>query len=439
MTDEVIPSSSRNEIDLGAVHRDEWGRILALLVARFRRLDLAEDALADAFESAARKWPVDGTPNKPAAWLLTVARRNVLDRLRAEAMAQKKQPLIAIDHEIRERLTAEQDMLEALTAAPLQDDRLRMVFLACHPALARESQAALALRLVLGLPTSEIARLFLVSEPTMAARVTRAKKKIAAARIPFALPEPDQLADRVESAVRTAYLCFTAGYAPTDSDALLRTHLADEAITLTRLLVHLLPDSTEARAALAVMLLQHSRRDARTAPDGSLVLLAEQDRTRWYRTEIQQALEILATLEPRTPYAAELTLQARVAAVHATAESAESTDWHLIATLYGQLEQLTRNPVVRLNRAVAVAEAAGPAHGLELLEGLEQDLPRSHRLPAVEAELARRAGDTNRALAAYERAIERCTNEVELTHLRERCDELSATVRRPATPEPGDR
>ncbi|MFT4163919.1 MAG: sigma factor-like helix-turn-helix DNA-binding protein [Microlunatus sp.] len=410
--------------------RDEWGRLLALLVRQFRDVDLAEDALADAFEAAAGTWSAgpdaaDGqaVPDNPAAWLLTVARRKALDRLRGADTARRKLPLLAVE---RSRADS-RDWVEEVVEVMDTDDELRLLFLTCHPALAAEAQVALALRLVLGLETAEIARLFLVPEPTMAARITRAKKKIAVAGLPFALPEPQELESRIETAVRAIYLGFTAGYAPGQGDAVVRTDLAGEATRLGQVLARLLgrqrPPMVD--ALLALMLLQHSRRDARVGPDGGLVLLADQDRTRWHADEIEEGLARLAQVRQAAGYTEELRLQAAIAGLHAVAVHAELTDWPRIARLYARLEQLTGSPVVRLNRAVAVAEADGPRAGLALLAGLDEALPRSHRLPAVRAELAARSGDDQLAREQYLLAIERCGHEGERTYLRTRLAALS--------------
>jgi RNA polymerase sigma-70 factor (ECF subfamily) len=401
--------------------QQEWGRLLGLLVGRFRDVDLAEDSLADAFESAARTWPTDGVPSNPAAWLLTAARRRALDKVRGAETARRKLPLLVVDH-VREEERAQRE--EVVDMDDVGDDELRLLFLACHPALAPESQAALALRLVLGVPTAEIARLFLVTEPTMAARITRAKKKIATAGLPFTLPDDDALAGRVEVASQAIYLCFTAGYAPGFGDAVVRADLAGEAIRLARLLAALLERRGEVAPAvlalLALMVLQHSRRDARVSADGELVLLADQDRSRWHHEEISEGLALLAALPPTTGRAEELRLQARIAARHATAVHPEGTDWSAIAADYVRLERLSGSPVVRLNRAVAVAEADGPRAGLALLDGLDELLPLSHRLPAVRGELLARAGETDAARLQLQVAIDRCRHEAELAHLRAR-------------------
>jgi len=400
--------------ELAGVWREQWGRLLALLVAQFRRIDLAEDALSDSFEAAARTWPRDGVPANPPAWLLTAARRRVLDRLRAEAVAARKEPLLVVDAETQEE--AQRHMAD-IGGRPL-DERLRLVLLCAHPSLAAESAAALTLRLVLGVATDDIARLFLVSRPTMAARLTRARKKLAVAGVPFAVPDEDALPERVVVAARVAYLAFTAGYAPASGPDLLRVELAGEAIRLVRVMRELLPPGPVLDALLALMLLQHSRRDTRTTPEGALVLLPDQDRSRWRHDEIAEALTLLTPwvgdAPPSTPYL----LEALIASEHAVAPAADATAWPRIADLYAELEEVTGSPVVRLNRAVAVAEADGPLAGLALLHGIE--LPGNHRLPAVRAELLLRAGRNDEAAAAFDEASALCGNEVERRFLAER-------------------
>jgi predicted RNA polymerase sigma factor len=428
------------------VWREEWGRLLALLVGQFRRLDLAEDALADAFEAAARTWPRDGIPANPPAWLLTAARRRAVDRLRAEAVAARKEPLLVVDARTQEEAQrAMADPGDQLGA--LADERLRLVFLCAHPALAPEAAAALTLRLVMGVSTADLARLFLVAEPTMAARLTRARKKLAVAGVAFALPTPERLAERIDVVATVAYLAFTAGYAPGSGPDVVRAELAGEAIRLTRLLRQLLqgyavqPPSAATQSAplldalLALMLLQHSRREARVDDAGRLVLLPDQDRGRWKRGEIADALGLLAGL-PDDPAvlgrrATEVRLQALIAAEHAVALRAGDTDWRRIADRYAALDRLTASPVVRLNRAVAVAEADGPEAGLALLDGLDEVMPTSHRVSTVRAELLVRAGRAEEAAAAYERAIGLCTNEAEHAHLRGRREALGREPGRP--------
>ncbi|MEP6815057.1 MAG: DUF6596 domain-containing protein [Marmoricola sp.] len=401
---------------LAMVWRDEWGRLLALLVAQYRRLELAEDGLGDAFESAARTWSRDGVPTNPGGWLLTAARRRVIDRLRAEAVVAQKLPLLAVEADLQER--AERTMADA---GEVLDERLRLVLLCAHPSLAPESAAALTLRLVLGVSTEDIARLFLVSTPTMAARLTRARKRLAGAS--FDLPDGDELVERVTLVTSVAYLAFTAGYAPGSGSEVLRADVAAEAIRLVRVLRSALTSAvgdqlpgsvgSELDALLALMLLQHARRDARVSlPSGTLVLLPDQDRSRWHHDEIAEGLRLLAphVLAAPAPYL----LEALIAAEHAVAAEASETDWSRIATRYAELEDLTASPVVRLNRAVAVAEADGPLAGLALLDGLE--LP-GHRLPAARAELLLRAGRPEQARTWFATALGLCRNDAERAHL----------------------
>ena len=400
--------------------REEWGRLVALLLAQFRRLDLVEDALGDAVEAASRTWPRDGVPANPAAWLLTAARRRVLDRLRAEDVVRRTQPLLATEESRRQQ--GARTMADP--GSVLEDDLLRLVLMCSHPALAAEAASALSLRLVLGVPTPDIARLFLVPETTMAARITRAKKRIVGAGIPFAVPDASVLPERIDNVAQTAYLAFTAGYAPGTGPDLLRADLAGEAVRLVRTTLAVRPDEPVLVALLALLLLQHSRRDARHV-DGRLVLLPDQDRGRWHTDEVEQARGLLghpALTAPMTPLAASYTLQARIAAEHALAPSSADTRWDRIVGLYDVLLDLSPSPSARLARAVAVAEDRGPEAGLAALEGI--DVPGSHRPAAVRAELLARAGDTVAARAAYDQALAACRNEVELAHLRERRQSL---------------
>ncbi len=398
---------------LAGLMRDEWGRLLALLVARYRRLDLAEDGLADAFEAAARSWTDAEQPANGAAWLLTAARRRVLDRLRSEQVLARSMPLLAVEADVAQE--ARRVMADA--GERLVDERLRLVLLCAHPRLSREAAAALTLRLVLGVPTAEIARLFLLSTPTAAARLTRARKSLAGER--FALPRGDELADRVGVVADVAYLAFTAGYAPSSGDAVVRTELAGEAIRLVRVLRDVVPagfDHADLDALLALMLLQHARRDARVR-DGDLVLLPDQDRSRWHHDEIAEGLTLV--LPQATAPATPTLLQALVAAEHAVAPTAHATAWDRILARYDELVALTDSPVVRLNRAVAVAEVHGPHAGLDALAGVAL---RGHRLPAVRAELLARAGDLAAARASFDAAIALCDHDLERDHLRRRRD-----------------
>jgi RNA polymerase sigma-70 factor (ECF subfamily) len=393
------------EIALASAWRDQWGRLTALLVAQFRRLDLAEDGLADAFEAAARTWPRDGVPANPPAWLLTSARRRILDRLRAEAVAARRLPHLAVEAELQEE--AQRMMADA--GEPVRDERLRLVLLCAHPSLSRENAAALTLRMVMGVLTADIARLFLMSTATMAARLTRSRKSLAGER--FEVPIGPELKTRISRAADVAYLAFTAGYTPPSGAELVRPDLAAEAIRLARLLRELLPGRADLDGLLGLMLLQHSRRDARMS-GGRLVLLPDQDRSRWHSEEITEAIEVLTphVTAPGTPYL----LQALIAAEHAIAPHPDATDWPRIVERYDELVALEATPVVRLNRAVAVSEADGPLAGLRALEGLE--LP-GHRLPGVRGELLSRVGRTEEARIELARAVDLCDNDPERAHL----------------------
>ncbi len=414
MTSNSGPSSNSPESQLAALHRASWGRLLAALVTRTRRLDLAEDALGEAFARAAAGWPVNGVPPNPSGWLYRTAYRLVIGGLRSEAVAARHGPLLAV----REGWVA-----PPLEEDELPDERLQLILLCCHPALSPASRSALALRLVLGTPTEEIARLFLARRAAMAARITRAKKKIVEAGIPLGRPAAQELEDRLDEVCRTLYLAFTAGYTPGSGTRLLRADLAGEAVRLAAILATLVPGAPQVESLLALLMLQHARRDARER-DGQLVTLAEQDRALWHRREIAQGWAMLAALPPAEGYAEELRLQALIAGEHVRAASAKATDWARIAGHYAALEALTRSPIVRLNRAIAVAERDGPSAGLALLSGLEAALGNHHRLYAVRAELARRAGDLADARAAFERALTLSTNDVETRFLRGRLDAL---------------
>lgn len=416
MTSRSGRHSTRPDRVVEQAYRDEWGRLLSLLVARTRRLDLAEDALSEAFARAADRWPGEGVPANPAGWLYATAYRQIVGRLRAEAIAGRKAPLLAV----RPGWVPPADPPEELA-----DDRLHLILLCCHPALPAASRSALSLRLVVGTPTEQIARLFLVPPATMAARLTRAKKKIAVAGIPLGAPLEDELRSRLDEVCRTIYLAFTAGYTPGSGPDLLRADLAGDAVRLAAVLHDLVPDATQVRAMLALLLLQHARRDARVR-DGRLVTLADQDRSTWHHDEVRSGLALAAGLRPDEGYAEELRLQALIAAEHARSSTAAATDWPAIAGHYATLEAGTGSPVVRLNRAVAVAEAEGPRAGLALLTGLDEVLRDNHRVAAVRAELAQRAGDVELARTSYHQALELCANEVERAHLHARLAEIEA-------------
>jgi RNA polymerase sigma-70 factor (ECF subfamily) len=383
---------------LDDVFRREWATVVAT-VARTYGIEVAEEAAAEAFAAAVERWPVDGVPDRPGAWLTTTARRKALDRLRREWTRDARQR-VAHDLLHREPPPPEHD-------GAVVDDRLRLVFTCCHPALALEARVALTLRLVAGLTTAEIARAFLVPEPTMAQRLVRAKRKIAAAGIPFRVPPSTELRERTDAVLRVVYLVFREGYAPTAGDEVVRADLRDEATRLARLLVELLPDDGEVAGLLALLLLHDSRRSTRLDERGDLVLLADQDRSRWDRARIDEGLQ-LAARAGDGPYA----LQARIAAEHARAPSAEATCWPTIAALYDRLARVDPSPAVTLNRAVAVAEVDGPAAGLAMLESLASTddgarlAASSHLLHGARADLLRRLGRTAEARAAYRRAEE---------------------------------
>jgi RNA polymerase sigma-70 factor (ECF subfamily) len=396
------------------VFREEYGRLLATLIRVFGDFDLAEDALQEAFVAAAEHWPAAGLPDTPAAWLSTAARRKALDRLRRERTQRT----------LRDRVTRE---LEGGTPMePHEPDLLRLIFTCCHPALNQEAQVALTLRTVGGLTTAEVARAFLQAEPTVAQRLVRAKHKIRQARIPYRVPPDHLLPERLAAVLAVVYLIFNEGYVATAGEGLLRRDLCAEAIRLGRLLVTLLPAEPDVPALLALMLLHDSRRDARTR-DGELVVLEEQDRSRWDRAAIREGLALLdrsVRLMGRRP-AGPYQLQAAIAALHARAAAPEATDWAEIAALYGALLRVHDTPVVRLNRAVAVAMAEGPEAGLRLLDGVAGELAAFHPFHAARADLLRRAGRRAAAAAAYARAIALCANAVERRYLQRRLAEVS--------------
>lgn len=388
--------------------------MLSLLVARTRRLDLVEDALSEAFARASLRWRNDGIPENPIGWLYRTAHRQILSWLRAEAVAARKVPLLAT----RSDWVAPEDAVD-----DLPDERLHLILLCCHPALSPTSRSALALRLVQGIRTDEIARLFLAAPTAMAARLTRAKKKIIRAGIPLAAPAAEELRARLDEVCRTIYLAFTAGYTPGAGASLLRADLAGEAVRLACVLRGLVPDAPQVEALVALLVLQHSRRDAREH-EGRLVTLANQDRAVWRHDEIRSGLAVAASLSPQRGYAEALRLQALIAAEHAKANTANATDWPTIARLYAELEALNGSPIVRLNRAIAIAEADNPRAGLAALAGLDEVIPNHHRLAAVRAELARRASELDLARSSYERALQLCANEVERRHLQDRLESL---------------
>jgi RNA polymerase sigma-70 factor, ECF subfamily len=398
--------------DIERVFRAEYGRAVAVLVRLAGDIDLAEEAVQDAFAEAVRRWPCAGLPPSPAGWIITTARNRAVDRLRREATRADRHAQAAL-------LQARDEPEEEVA---VRDDRLRLIFTCCHPALATGAQVALTLRLLGGLTTAEIARAFLVAEKTMAQRLVRAKGKIRDAGIPYRVPPESELPGRLRAVLAVVYLVFNEGYTASSGDRLVREALCAEAIRLGRLLAALMPDEPEVLGLLALMLLIDSRRPARTTGDGDLVPLADQDRDRWDRDLVAEGQDLVRRCLRRDqpgPYQ----IQAAINAVHSDAATAAATDWGQIVRLYDQLLACTPTPVVALNRAVAVAEVTDPATALALVDDLA--LHRYHLFHAVRADLLRRLGRTGDAARAYDTAIEHTANEAERAFLRRRRDALA--------------
>jgi RNA polymerase sigma-70 factor (ECF subfamily) len=400
--------------ELAEIFRREVGRCTATLIRVLGDIDLAEDSVAEAFAIATERWPVDGVPPNPGGWITTTARNRAIDRLRRESTRDERHA--AAHHLYTDDMEPdphpEQGDLDELVEV-IADDQLRLMFLCCHPALAADAQVALTLRLLGGLDTPEIARAFVVTEATMAQRIVRAKRKLRDNHAPYRVPRGAELPDRLQAVLAAIYLVYTEGHTATSGDDLTRVDLSSEAIRLGRVLTELMPDESEAVGLLALMLLTEARREARTAPDGTMVRLADQDRARWDRGRIAEGHALVrACLRRNRP--GPFQIQAAIAAVHADAPSADATDWSQIVTLYDQLFAIRPNPVVALNRAVAMGELHGPAVGLEVVEALDQVALADYQpFHAARADLLARSRQHDDAVAAYDRAIELTTNPTE--------------------------
>jgi RNA polymerase sigma-70 factor (ECF subfamily) len=409
------------EAAVSSAFHDEWGQVVATLIRVTGDWDMAEECAQDAFASALERWPGDGIPRRPGAWLTTVARNRAIDRMRREAVGTNKLQEVALLQSADADAPYEPDQ-------PVADDRLRLMFTCCHPALSLEAQVALTLRSLAGLTTTEIARAFLVAEPTMAQRLVRAKRKIRHAGIPFRVPPAHQLVERTSAVLSVLYLLFNEGYSASSGVDLMRQSLCAEAIRLGRTLCTLMPDEPEAIGLLALMLLQDARRGARVDDRGDLVLLEDQDRTLWNGPQIDEGgalLDAAVRLRRPGPYQ----VQAAIAACHAQAPDAGQTDWAEIAALYAELARLSPSPVIELNRAVAVAMAEGPEAGLALLERIDAELLAGYYLyPAARADMLRRLDRWPEAASAYRRALDLVSTESERRFLEGRLAQTSRPI-----------
>jgi RNA polymerase sigma-70 factor, ECF subfamily len=421
------PPATRPNVDessetaLVGVFRDESGKIVATLTRLLGDIDLAEDAVQEALATALERWPRDGVPDRPGAWLMTTARNKALDHLRRE-----RTRATAREAALRLHIDDESDPTSPLDSTAIGDDRLALLFTCCHPALAPEARVALTLRLIGGLTTPEIARAFLVQESTMAQRLVRAKHKIRAANIPIRVPPQPLLAERVPSVLSVIYLIFNEGYLATAGADVVRDSLCDEAIRLGRLVVQLMPDEPEAAGLLALMLLTHSRRAERQSADGQLRTLPKQDRSRWDQEAIAEGRQLVETaLARRRP--GRYQIEAAIAAVHSEAATSDATDWSQIAALYATLREIAPSPIAALNHAVAMAEAGSVAEALALVDQVSESLDDYHLLHATRAELLVKLSRRADAIAAFDRALELVRNDVERGHLERRRSETAAT------------
>jgi RNA polymerase sigma-70 factor (ECF subfamily) len=412
-------------MDLEKLHREESGRVLSTLIRLLGDFDLAEEMLQEAYAVALEKWPIEGEPSNPRAWLIGTARHKAIDRIRRDQRFEAKRDEIARTAPVG--APPAQDSAEDMVPDYQLDDQLRLIFTCCHPALAEEAQVALTLHTICGITTEEISKAFLVPLQTMAQRLVRAKRKIRDANVPYRVPSPEDLPDRLDAVRLIVYLIFNEGYFASTGDALIRRELCAEAIRLGRVLCRLLPRDAETQALLALMLLHDSRSDARVSADGELILLEEQDRAQWHADQIREGTALLESAlraGANGPYA----LQASIAALHANAKAAPETDWPQIAALYAALLKIHPSPVIEVNRAVAVAMAGTPQDGLALLDELaaREELAEFHLLAAARADLLRRLGKFGEAAGAYRRALALATNDVERRFLLRRLGEFSA-------------